>query len=129
MRALVCGGRDWTDSQAVYRELDRLHREYAFDIVIEGDARGVDRMAGYWARRKKLGNIRFPVSKEDWLRLGKGAGPLRNRKMLAEGKPDIVIAFPGGIGTANMVSQAHAAGVPVIYAMKVAPSPQPEGIS
>jgi UDP-N-acetylmuramoylalanine-D-glutamate ligase len=33
--------------------------------------------------------------------------------MLDEGKPDLVVAFPGGRGTANMVQQAHRAGVEV----------------
>ena len=33
--------------------------------------------------------------------------------MLAEGKPDLVVAFPGGAGTANMIEQARAAGVRV----------------
>jgi hypothetical protein len=33
--------------------------------------------------------------------------------MLAEGKPEMVLAFPGGRGTANMVKQARSAGVSV----------------
>jgi hypothetical protein len=33
--------------------------------------------------------------------------------MLDEGKPDLVLAFPGGRGTRNMVGQAKRAGVPV----------------
>jgi hypothetical protein len=32
--------------------------------------------------------------------------------MLDQGKPDLVVAFPGGRGTANLVKQARAAGVP-----------------
>jgi hypothetical protein len=33
--------------------------------------------------------------------------------MLDEGRPDLVIAMPGGRGTANMISQAEKAGVAV----------------
>lgn len=33
--------------------------------------------------------------------------------MLRDGKPDIVIAFPGGRGTADMICQARAAGIRV----------------
>jgi hypothetical protein len=33
--------------------------------------------------------------------------------MLDEGKPDLVIRFPGNRGTANMLSQERAAGVKV----------------
>lgn len=55
----------------------------------------------------------FPAN---WKKFGKAAGPLRNVKMIEEGKPDVVIAFPGGHGTANMVALAEASGIPVIRA-------------
>jgi hypothetical protein len=41
------------------------------------------------------------------------AGPLRNYQMLEEGKPDLVVAFPGGGGTKDMVRRAVKAGVSV----------------
>jgi hypothetical protein len=34
--------------------------------------------------------------------------------MIAEGAPDFVLAFPGGLGTADMVEHARAAEVEVI---------------
>jgi hypothetical protein len=40
---------------------------------------------------------------------------IRNTQMLAEGRPDGVVAFPGGRGTANMVRQAAAAGLGVWF--------------
>jgi len=49
----------------------------------------------------------------DW-KLGKKAGPLRNQRMIDEGRPDLVVAFPGGKGTADMVRRAEAAGVKVL---------------
>jgi hypothetical protein len=49
----------------------------------------------------------------DWNTLGRAAGPIRNGRMLRDGLPDAVIAFAGGIGTANLVAQARAAGVTV----------------
>lgn len=52
----------------------------------------------------------------DWEQCGRQAGPLRNARMLAEGRPDAVIAFPGGKGTADMVRKARAAGLPVVEA-------------
>ena len=33
--------------------------------------------------------------------------------LLDEGKPDLVVAFPGGGGTADMILRAERAGVPV----------------
>lgn len=50
----------------------------------------------------------------EWDRLGRKAGPIRNQRMLDEGKPALVIAFPGGTGTAGMVAIARKGRVPVI---------------
>ena len=111
MRLLVCGGRGFSDTERVYSTLDRLKRECVIDAIIEGDARGADRIAGYWARRNRIDNIKFPA---DWTRDGRAAGPRRNERMLREGKPDAVLAFPGGKGTAHMKQIAQRAGIPVI---------------
>jgi UDP-N-acetylmuramoylalanine-D-glutamate ligase len=48
-----------------------------------------------------------------WDLHGKSAGPIRNQQMLDTGV-DLVIAFPGGKGTAHMVSIAKKAGVKVV---------------
>ena len=110
MRVLVCGGREVSDSAYVWRELDVFHAKLEFTVVIEGDARGADRLAGAWARARGIETLTYPA---DWSRYGKRAGYVRNTVMLQEGKPDLVIAFPGGKGTANMVHQANTASVPV----------------
>jgi DNA-binding MurR/RpiR family transcriptional regulator len=52
----------------------------------------------------------------DWEAYGKAAGPIRNQRMLDEGKPDLVIAFsdlPTTSGTYDMIKRAKAAGIPV----------------
>ena len=71
---------------------------------------GADTAAHHWAGFKR---VPVQVFHADWGQFGSGAGPSRNSKMLAEGKPEIVLAFPGGRGTANMVKQARSAGVSV----------------
>ena len=116
MRLLVCGGRDFSDTKHAYRVLDRLHRARGVDVVIEGDARGADRIAGYWARRNGIDNLKF---RADWEKHGVAAGTIRNGQMLAEGKPDLVLAFPGGRGTADMLRRARAAGLPVQHEILV----------
>lgn len=110
MRVLVCGGRDFTNAAFVYRSLDRLHDETPITEMIQGGAKGADYLANEWAKTKP---IKRYVCKADWEKHGRAAGPMRNARML-EWKPDVVVAFPGGRGTANMVSQARAAGVRVI---------------
>lgn len=109
-RVLVCGGRDYRDRGAVYAALDSLHAEHRFSMVIAGGARGADALAADWARER---GTPTEIYMADWEHFGRKAGPLRNGRMLAEGKPDLVVAFPGSKGTANMVEQARAAGVRV----------------
>jgi hypothetical protein len=112
MKILICGGRDPPfPANTVYSWLDRLSKDWFEPVIIEGDARGVDRMAGYWARTKGYTNLKFPA---EWDKYGKRAGYLRNKRMLDEGKPDLVVAFPGGPGTAMMIKLAEEAGVKVI---------------
>jgi hypothetical protein len=110
MRVLVCGGRDFDDREFLREVLDELAREHVIDVVIHGDAVGADRMAGEWARLSGIRELAFPAN---WEKYRRAAGPIRNRQMLVEYAPDLIVAFPGGRGTANMIRQARAAGVPV----------------
>lgn len=110
MRVLVCGGRDYEDEALVWRVLDDLLREKGPLTVIEGGATGADRFARRWAQFRVQGHIREDA---DWRTYGRAAGMIRNRKMLQLWKPDLVIAFPGGKGTANMVEIARAAGTTI----------------
>ena len=128
MRLLVCGGRDFGDRQRAYRILDQLARMHQIDVLIEGDARGADRIAGYWARVRKIDNLKF---RADWATHGKAAGAIRNQRMLDEGKPDMVLAFPGGRGTADMVRRARAAGIAILHEVERTATPprSPEGAS
>lgn len=82
--------------------------------IISGEARGVDSIATDFAMVNWCGYSGYPVTPEEWETLGKKAGVLRNQRMLDDGKPDVVIAFPGGRGTADMISRAKKAGVKVI---------------
>ncbi len=109
MKVLVCGGRDFKDFESVNEELTWLAGEHSLEII-HGGAKGADSLAGEWAR---LTSTPCKVFKADWAKYGRAEGPIRNKQMLIEGKPDLVIAFPGGKGTANMVKQAREAGIEV----------------
>ena len=115
MKVLVCGGRDFDDAMTLGSWLGGVHNKAGITLLIEGGARGADFMARKFAEWQKIPVKTF---KADWA-LGKKAGPIRNRKMLEEGKPDLVVAFQGGAGTANMIKQARDAGVRVIEAYKI----------
>ena len=122
MRVLVCGGRDGQDEDYIDKTLDRLLAARGpFERVIHGDARGVDKFAGKWARDH--GVLEWDFLPE-WHRVEHTDGESRNARMLAEGAPDIVIAFPGGTGTENMIELAKAAGIEVV---EIPPSPKTHG--
>ena len=109
MRVLVCGGRDYRDRARAYAELDRLPREGL--VIITGAANGADSLARDWCFARDGVEIeQYPA---DWKTYGKAAGPIRNQQMIDEGRPDLVLAFPGGRGTADMVKKAKAANIPV----------------
>lgn len=110
MRVLVCGGRDYADRDFLRLALSELHRELAIACLIDGAAPGADSLAHEWAVDTGIPTERYPA---DWDTYGKAAGAIRNRRMLVEGKPDLVVAFPGGRGTADMVRQARYAEVKV----------------
>lgn len=116
MRILVCGSRDYSDSMRLNAELDLIHAKRRIHLVIEGEAKGADVLAREWAESRGIPVWKFPA---EWKKYGLGAGPVRNERMLDEGKPELVIAFPSkGLanskGTKNMVNQARAAGVETI---------------
>ena len=110
MRVLVTGGRDFSDRELLFEALDGLHSTHGFTVLIHGDANGADRLSGEWATSR---GIKVEVHPADWKKHGRAAGPIRNQKML-EQKPDLVVAFPGGNGTADMVRRAKEAGIEVV---------------
>jgi len=124
MRILVCGGREWQDGAWITKVLAQHDKD---TVVIEGAARGADRLAGLAADQLGFAKEVYPA---DWTKHGKRAGYLRNTQMLVEGKPDLVYAFHSNIatskGTAMMVRIAAEAGVKVVVNPTVDdPTPQP----
>ena len=110
MRVLVCGGRDYNNADYMQKVLDDMHAATPFTMLIYGMARGADDLAKIWAAARGISRLGYPA---DWGKHGRAAGPIRNKEMLTKGKPDLVIAFPGGSGTRNMIKQARAANVSV----------------
>lgn len=138
-RILVCGGRNFARDGWFTDRLDaqkaaierRFIQVILYDLcvdtyqkrhwirkgltIIHGNAPGADRAAGRWPEESWATVEVFPA---DWDKYGKAAGAVRNKQMLVEGKPDLVVAFPGGKGTKNMIEQALHAKVPVIKITK-----------
>jgi hypothetical protein len=110
MKLIVCGGREWSSVGLTYRALDAVVKKRGVELIITGCARGADSLAVAWATSR---GVAHTVYRADWDGLGRRAGAVRNQQMLDQGKPDGVVAFPGGRGTADMVRRALEAGVPV----------------
>jgi YspA, cpYpsA-related SLOG family len=123
MRVLVCGSRFWNDARLVTSMLDGLlasepgTEEF---VVIDGHAAGPDRIAHDWAEFNKDRGVNFECYPANWKVSPKGAGPIRNRRMLKEGRPTLVIGFTDDdlappSGTYDMMNIARAAKVPVVH--------------
>lgn len=133
MRVLVTGDRNWTDYRIIATVLNGLLKSAISDmeelVVIDGQAEGADSFAGAWyggaedgihAIHTHVTHERYPAL---WELQGKAAGPMRNTRMLVDGKPDVVIAFHNNLenskGTKHMVNIAKRAGVPVYHIRSV----------
>ena len=111
-KILVTGGRDFNNRMEVNSVLCEYRAKYGSKnlIIIEGAAKGADKLAHLFVIANNIENWRFPA---DWKKYPKSAGPIRNKQMLDEGQPNLVIAFPGGAGTQNMIQQSEARGIEV----------------
>lgn len=115
-KLMVTGGRDYANQIQCWTALDKLHQLHEIDIIIHGDAEGADKMADAWARVKGIQRAVCPAC---WAHFDPSvAGHRRNRFMLELG-PHLVVAFPGGAGTANAVTQAQHRGVKVMDLRKI----------
>jgi len=111
MRVLVCGGRDYNNEKKVFEILSKINKDTPIDCIITGGSTGADMSGTFWGR--KFCN-HVEVYYAEWDKYGRAAGPIRNQKMLEESKPDMVVAFPGGRGTADMIYRAGLAKVKIM---------------
>lgn len=119
-KILVCGGRYYSNKWLVYTYLDTYRVQYEGNLhIIHGNCVrrnnetnelvGADYYAKCWAYDNNISQTPYPA---EWKKYGYSAGYVRNKLMLNE-NPDMVLAFPGGKGTANMVKLARNGKIPV----------------
>lgn len=115
MIVLVTGGRDYADVGTVFDAIVTLNENCSIDLLVHGAADGADSLADTVCKELGIDRVSCPAN---WTKHKKAAGPIRNGKML-EYFPniDLVLAFPGGTGTANMKEQASKKNIPVIEAL------------
>jgi len=128
---LVTGGRNFArldiakdepglspeeEEKLLFDTLDGIHQVTFIKALRHGGANGADAAASRWVANSGAGVLAtvLTIYKAQWKAYGKAAGHMRNTEMLEDGETDIVVAFPGGNGTADMVRKAKAAGVSVL---------------
>ena len=112
------GGRDlaWSH-QRIAAELLARTGGRPVHLLLHGGARGADAAIGRAAHQLGWSALVMPAQ---WQLHGRAAGPIRNRELLeqaiaraeAHSSPGyqasvLVVAFPGGTGTASLVQQAR----------------------
>jgi hypothetical protein len=116
MNVLICGSRDWSDAGQILAHMRAmLAKDPAAAFIVGYDpARdypgGADRIAYRLATEHGWPVRTFPYHYDK----GRAGGPSRNAQMLAEGCPDIVLAYrtrPDSRGTNSMLKLARDAGV------------------
>jgi hypothetical protein len=108
---LVTGSRELESMDIVDSALSAIRPSF----LIHGDATGADSLVQSWGWQHKTHVAAVPAL---WAHYGDPAGPIRNSEMLKL-RPELLVAFPGGSGTKDMVSKAKARGVPVLYVPKL----------
>jgi len=114
----VTGGRDYDDGDHVIERLEPYAE--VGNVLVCGGADGADWLSLVeWVDRFQLPAVVDPAP---WNRAGKPAGMMRNMRM-AKGLTlapyatlplDVLVAFPGGRGTANMIRESRKLGVEIV---------------
>jgi hypothetical protein len=104
------GGKDCSDTDAVWTALDRVHAKHPDMVLLHGGApSGAERIAACWADSRNVCQVAF---KPDWSRHAKAAPFKRNDDML-EVLPIGVVVFPGTGIQDNLADKARKLGIPV----------------
>lgn len=109
MRLLISGYRNYDSREDILDAILYLTRTP--HLIIGDCPTGVDRIV-----REIADEMKWPYTMffADWKTYGKAAGPIRNRAMIEEGKPDHALLFIStkSRGTKNMMSLLDTKKVP-----------------
>ncbi len=109
---VACGGRNYSDKETVRGAV----QDVSPTLLIHGNASGADTLAGIVAHELNIPVIAVPAN---WAYYATAAGPRRNAfqadladymidpEKECDGVVPTLLAFPGGRGTAGMISIAR----------------------
>lgn len=123
MRVAVTGSRNYRDRARVFSVLDQVHAQTPITLLVHGDGTGADQLADDWAVSRGVERLRISAEWQNFVDgvvvvkhradgsiYNAAAGPNRNQK-IADRKPDMLVHFPGGSGTQDMMGRARRAGI------------------
>ena len=108
-RLVVAGSRDFNDYSLLSAELDKLLAGKTNITIVSGTARGADRLGERYAAEHNLRIEHFPA---EWEKYHKGAGPIRNMKMVQSADAVIVFWDNESSGTKNIIECARKQDIP-----------------
>jgi hypothetical protein len=110
MKTIIAGSREITDPRIVAQVI----KDSGFHVteVVNGGARGVDRLGYAWAMSNKVPVKQFMP---DWYKHGKAAGPIRNQEMADYADALIAVWDGKSRGTKNMIELAKKKGTMSIF--------------
>lgn len=106
---LVCGDRLYENETRITELLDKWITRIG-KIVIADGWKGTDPIVRNWALSREVKIHRFFTA---WKRHGKSAAYKRDDEMMAKGKPDVILAFPG-TDNVNLINLGIKKGIKVI---------------
>ena len=106
---IIAGGRDFDDYALLERTVDQFLENIQDEITIFcGKARGADSLGEQYAKSRGYAVEYFPP---DWQRYGRGAGVVRNRKMVEKADALAAVWDGGSRGTEHIIQLARDRGL------------------
>ena len=113
MKLIIAGSRYGVSQKFFDDCLNQFIKDHEVSEIVSGCSAGVDTQAINWAIYNNIKLKEFPA---DWAKLGRKAGPIRNKQMAEYG--DFLIAFFNkdalNLGTKNMILQINILKKPLI---------------
>lgn len=112
MKIFISGRKDYIDWETFQEQMNLLFSQLGEITEIAcGGWLGVDGMVDDYAWKHNIPCKKYPI---EWKKHGNLAGRIRNRLMLKEFQPDVVVSFCGDWQTADMIDRAQTSGVRTI---------------
>lgn len=114
-KVIIAGGRDLPNNPQQEEEvtdwINAALDKFPPDTVLCGDAPGIDTLGARLASAKSIPVAHFPA---DWNKLGKAAGPIRNKQMVDIADELWVIWDGQSPGSKNVIDLALQKGIRVL---------------